>query len=61
MSGHIQGGQDAALLHDIGKLGCPTHPLEAGPLSLEEFQKIRAHPRSAPTSRAVPFPYPVSP
>jgi diguanylate cyclase (GGDEF)-like protein/putative nucleotidyltransferase with HDIG domain len=59
----IQGVKTAALLHDIGKLAVPEHILsKPGPLTPEEFQKIRAHPKvGADIIRAVPFPYPVSP
>jgi diguanylate cyclase (GGDEF)-like protein/putative nucleotidyltransferase with HDIG domain len=60
---HIQGVKTAALLHDIGKLAVPEHILsKPGPLTPEEFQKIRAHPKvGADIISAVPFPYPVSP
>ncbi|HSL20438.1 MAG TPA: HD domain-containing phosphohydrolase [Vicinamibacterales bacterium] len=59
----IQGVKTAALLHDIGKLAVPEHILsKPGPLTQEEFQKIRAHPKvGAEIIGAVPFPYPVSP
>ena len=59
----IQGVKTAALLHDIGKLAVPEHILsKPGPLTPEEFQKIRAHPKTgADILSAVPFPYPVSP
>jgi diguanylate cyclase (GGDEF)-like protein/putative nucleotidyltransferase with HDIG domain len=59
----IQGVKTAALLHDIGKLAVPEHILsKPGPLTPEEFQKIRAHPKvGADIISAVPFPYPVSP
>jgi response regulator RpfG family c-di-GMP phosphodiesterase len=41
----IQGIEMAALLHNIGKLAVPEHILsKAGPLTQEEFQKIRIHP-----------------
>ena len=41
----IQGVKTAALLHDIGKLAVPEHILsKPGPLTQEEFQKIRIHP-----------------
>ncbi len=41
----------------------PEHILsKPGPLTPEEFQKIRAHPKvGADIISAVPFPYPVSP
>jgi diguanylate cyclase (GGDEF)-like protein/putative nucleotidyltransferase with HDIG domain len=59
----IQGVKTAALLHDIGKLAVPEHILsKPGPLTPEEFQKIRAHPKvGADIISAVPCPYPVSP
>jgi len=60
---HIQGVKTAALLHDIGKLAVPEHILsKPGPLTSEEFHKIRAHPKiGADIISAVPFPYPVAP
>ena len=60
---HTQGVKTAALLHDIGKLAVPEHILsKPGPLTTEEFQKIRAHPKiGADIISAVPFPYPVAP
>ena len=53
----------AALLHDIGKLAVPEHILtKPGPLTHEEFQKIRIHSQvGADIVAAVPFPYPVAP
>jgi diguanylate cyclase (GGDEF)-like protein/putative nucleotidyltransferase with HDIG domain len=59
----IQGVKTAALLHDIGKLAVPEHILsKPGPLTAEEFQKIRAHPKvGADIVSSVPFPYPVAP
>ncbi len=59
----IQGVRTAALLHDIGKLAVPEHILsKPGPLTAEEFLKIRAHPKiGAEIVSAVPFPYPVAP
>ena len=59
----IQGVKTAALLHDIGKLAVPEHILsKPGPLTQEEFQKIRIHPQvGAEIISGVPFPYPVSP
>ena len=59
----IQGVKTAALLHDIGKLAVPEHILsKPGPLTPEEFQKIRAHPKvGADIVCSVPFPYPVAP
>jgi HD-GYP domain-containing protein (c-di-GMP phosphodiesterase class II) len=42
----IQGVKTAALLHDIGKLAVPEHILsKPGPLTQQEFQKIRIHPQ----------------
>src|SRR5436309_8491680 len=59
----IQGIKTAALPHDIGKLAVPEHILsKPGPLTQEEFQKIRIHPQvGAEIIAAVPFPYPVAP
>lgn len=59
----IQGVKTAALLHDIGKLAVPEHILsKPGPLTQEEFQKIRVHPQvGAEIISTVPFPYPVAP
>jgi diguanylate cyclase (GGDEF)-like protein/putative nucleotidyltransferase with HDIG domain len=59
----IQGVKTAALLHDIGKLAVPEHILsKPGPLTQQEFQKIRIHPQiGAEIISAVPFPYPVAP
>ncbi|CAN5833721.1 hypothetical protein BH18ACI5_BH18ACI5_13010 [soil metagenome] len=58
----VQGVKTAALLHDIGKLAVPEHILsKPGPLTAEEFQKIRAHPKTgADIVSTVPFPYPVA-
>ena len=55
--------QTAALLHDIGKLAVPEHILaKPGPLTPEEFQKVRIHPQvGAGIISGVPFPYPVAP
>src|SRR5262245_47509156 len=59
----IQGVKTASLLHDIGKLAVPEHILsKPGPLTQEEFQKIRVHPQiGAEIIGGVPFPYPVAP
>jgi diguanylate cyclase (GGDEF)-like protein/putative nucleotidyltransferase with HDIG domain len=59
----IQGVKTASLLHDIGKLAVPEHILsKPGPLTHEEFSKIRIHPQiGAEIISAVPFPYPVAP
>jgi diguanylate cyclase (GGDEF)-like protein/putative nucleotidyltransferase with HDIG domain len=59
----LQGVKTAALLHDIGKLAVPEHILsKPGPLTQEEFQKIRIHPEvGAEIISGVPFPYPVAP
>ena len=58
----IRGLRTAALLHDIGNLAVPEHILtKPGPLSAEEFQRIKIHPRvGADILRTVPFPYPVA-
>ena len=59
----IEGLNMAALLHDIGKLAVPEHILaKPGPLTAEEFQKVRIHPQvGAGIIGSVPFPYPVAP
>jgi diguanylate cyclase (GGDEF)-like protein/putative nucleotidyltransferase with HDIG domain len=59
----VQGVRTAALLHDIGKLAVPEHILsKPGPLTPEEFQKVRIHPKvGAEIIAGVPFPYPVAP
>jgi putative nucleotidyltransferase with HDIG domain len=59
----IQAVKTAALLHDIGKLAVPEHILaKPGPLTPEEFQKVRIHPQvGAEIIGSVPFPYPVAP
>jgi diguanylate cyclase (GGDEF)-like protein len=59
----IEGVKTAALLHDIGKLAVPEHILaKPGPLTPEEFQKVRIHPQvGAGIIGAVRFPYPVAP
>src|SRR4029078_5103041 len=59
----IQGVKTAALLHDIGKLAVPEHILsKPGPLTQEEFQKIRIHPQvGAEIIAALRFPSPVAP
>ncbi len=53
----------AALLHDVGKLAVPDHILaKPGPLTPEEFQKIRLHPQvGADIIAGIPFPSPVAP
>ena len=52
-----------SLLRDIGKLAVPEHILsKPGPLTQEEFQKLRLHPQvGAEIIGGVPFPYPVAP
>ena len=59
----VQAVKTAALLHDIGKLAVPEHIIaKPGPLTPEEFQKVRSHPQiGADIIARVPFPYPVSP
>jgi diguanylate cyclase (GGDEF)-like protein len=51
----------AALLLDVGQLAVPDHILsKPGPLSVEEFHKVRVHPRvSADLLHGVPFDGPV--
>src|SRR6185436_18256158 len=59
----VQAVKTAALLHDIGKLAVPDHILsKPGPLTPEEFQKVKAHPQvGASIIATIPFPYPVAP
>ena len=59
----VQAVKTAALLHDIGKLAVPEHILaKPGPLTPEEFQKVRVHPQvGADIIAGIPFPYPVAP
>ena len=59
----IQGVKTAALLHNVGKLAVPEHILtKPGPLTPEEFQKLRIHPQvGAEIVAGVPFPYSVAP
>jgi diguanylate cyclase (GGDEF)-like protein/putative nucleotidyltransferase with HDIG domain len=59
----VQGVRTAALLHDIGKLAVPEYILvKPGPLTPEEFQKVRIHPQvGADIIAGVAFPYPVAP
>ena len=61
--GEIQAVRTAALLHDIGKLAIPANILsKPGPLTPEEFAKVRIHPQiGAEILASVPFPYPVAP
>jgi len=57
----VQAVETAALLHDIGKLAIPDHILaKPGPLTPEEFQKVRVHPEvGAEILRSVPLPDPI--
>jgi diguanylate cyclase (GGDEF)-like protein/putative nucleotidyltransferase with HDIG domain len=59
----IESVKVAALLHDVGKLAIPENILtKPGPLSEEEFAKIRTHPQAgADIVASVPFPHPVAP
>jgi diguanylate cyclase (GGDEF)-like protein/putative nucleotidyltransferase with HDIG domain len=59
----VQAIKTAAMLHDIGKLAVPEHILaKPGPLTPEEFHKVRIHPQvGADIIAAVPFPYAVAP
>jgi diguanylate cyclase (GGDEF)-like protein/putative nucleotidyltransferase with HDIG domain len=59
----VQAVKIAALLHDVGKLAVPEHILaKPGPLTAEEFQKIRLHPQvGADIIAGIPFPSPVAP
>jgi diguanylate cyclase (GGDEF)-like protein/putative nucleotidyltransferase with HDIG domain len=59
----VEAVETAALLHDIGKLAVPDHILaKPGPLTPEEFQKVRIHPHvGAEIIASIPFPSPVAP
>jgi diguanylate cyclase (GGDEF)-like protein/putative nucleotidyltransferase with HDIG domain len=59
----VEAIKTAALLHDIGKLAIPEHILsKPGPLTPEEFQKVRRHSQVGSDILAgVRFPYPVTP
>ena len=59
----VQAVKTASVLHDIGKLAVPEHILaKSGPLTSEEFQKVRIHPLvGAEIIASVPFPHPVAP
>lgn len=59
----IEAVKTAALLHDIGKLAVPEHILsKPGPLTPEEFQKVRIHSQvGSEIIAGVPFPRPVAP
>ncbi len=58
----IPGLVTATLLHDIGNLAVPEHIFsKPGPLTFEEFQKVKIHPRvGAEILKHVPFAYPVT-
>jgi len=58
----VHGVRTAALLHDVGQLAVPEHILaKPGPLTREEFEKVRTHPEVGAAILAdVPFPYPVA-
>jgi diguanylate cyclase (GGDEF)-like protein len=58
----IPGLVTATLLHDIGNLAVPEHIFsKPGPLTFEEFQKVKIHPRvGAEILKNVPFSYPVT-
>ena len=61
--GEVQAVRTAALLHDIGKLAIPAQILsKPGPLTPEEFAKVRIHPQiGAEIVASIPFPYAVAP
>jgi hypothetical protein len=55
---HVKGVETAALLHDIGKLAVSEHILtKPGPLTQEEFEKIRIHPPGARVLTVVDAPF----
>jgi diguanylate cyclase (GGDEF)-like protein len=59
----IEALRTASLLYDIGELAVPEHIiLKPGPLTPEEFEKVKIHPRvAAEILEQVNFPYPVAP
>jgi diguanylate cyclase (GGDEF)-like protein/putative nucleotidyltransferase with HDIG domain len=59
----IEALRTASLLYDIGELAVPEHIiLKPGPLTPEEFEKVKTHPRvAAEILEQVKFPYPVAP
>ncbi len=61
--GDIEAVGFAAILHDVGTLAVPPHILaKPGPLTVEEFDKVRVHPRvGAEILADIPFAVPVTP
>jgi diguanylate cyclase (GGDEF)-like protein/putative nucleotidyltransferase with HDIG domain len=59
----IEAMRTASLLYDIGELAVPEHIiLKPGPLTPEEFEKVKTHPAvAAEILEQVNFPYPVAP
>ncbi len=59
----IEALRTASLLYDIGELAVPEHIiLKPGPLTPEEFEKVKIHPTvAAEILEQVKFPYPVAP
>jgi len=59
----IEALRTACLLYDIGELAVPEHIiLKPGPLTPEEFEKVKIHPTvAAEILEQVKFPYPVAP
>ncbi len=59
----VEALRTASLLYDIGELAVPEHIiLKAGPLTPEEFEKVKTHPTvGAEILERVKFPYPVAP
>lgn len=59
----VEALRTASLLYDIGELAVPEHIiLKPGPLTPEEFEKVKIHPTvAAEILERVKFPYPVAP
>jgi diguanylate cyclase (GGDEF)-like protein/putative nucleotidyltransferase with HDIG domain len=59
----VEALRTASLLYDIGELAVPEHIiLKPGPLTPEEFEKVKIHPTvAAEILEQVQFPYPVAP